>query len=245
MIQDVLVLAAGKSTRISAVAQGLPKPLLPLAGRAILDRNLEWLASEGVRRVWINLHYRPEAIRDAVGDGRRFGLHIHYSHESTILGTAGAWKHLETQWSGTSLVVYGDNLLRFSLARFLEQHRTSKALVSVALFNPSRHAHTGIAGGRVDLDDDGWIVDFVEGVPAASARRHYVNAGAYLLDPLVSRSVPPGFQDFGKDVFPRLTGARRLLGHVLEDSGYCLGLDTPESFAVAHDIVQSARVVLT
>jgi NDP-sugar pyrophosphorylase family protein len=245
MIQDVLVLAAGNSTRISDIAHGLPKPLLAVAGRAVLDRNLEWLATEGVRRVWINLHYRPAVIREAIGDGSRFGLSIHYTYEPTILGTAGAWKQLEPQWSGTSLVVYGDNLIRFRLAPFLDHHRASGALASIALFDPTRHVHTGIAGGRVELDDGSWVVNFVEGTSAPPGHRNYVNAGAYLLEPAVGQFVPAGFQDFGKDVFPNHTGARRLLGHVFEDRGYCLGLDTPASFAVAHDIVHSARVVLT
>lgn len=245
MIDGVLVLAAGKSTRIAGVTGGGPKPLLPIRGQTILARNLEWLAGEGVRALWINLHHEPEQIRDAIGDGRRWGLEVRYSHERDILGTAGAWKRLEEHWRATSLVVYGDNLFRFSLDGFLRRHRETRALATVALFDPARHLHTGIAGGHVALDGDGRIATFVEGSRPADGGLFYVNTGAYLLEPDMRARVGGGFQDFAKDVFPRVLITRRLFGHVLEPAGYCLGVDTPESLRVAETLIENARIVLT
>ncbi len=78
MVEDlgVLVLAAGKSTRIQTVSGGLPKPLLPVQGQSILERNLKWLADSGIQSLWINLHYRPEEIQQAIGTGTDLGLEI-------------------------------------------------------------------------------------------------------------------------------------------------------------------------
>lgn len=245
MIGGVLVLAAGKSTRIAGVTGGGPKPLLPIRGQAILARNLEWLAREGIQAVWINLHHEPGRIRDAVGDGSRWGLTVRYSLEPEILGTAGAWKRLEAHWTTTSLVIYGDNLLRFSLDAFLRRHREMGAMATVALFDPARHPNTGIAGGHVAVDSGGRVVRFVEGSRPVGGGPFYVNAGAYLLEPAMRVHVGSGFHDFAKDVFPPVVAARRLFGHVLEPAGYCLGVDTPESLRAAEALIDEARIVLT
>lgn len=242
MIQRVLVLAAGKSSRITAVSGGTPKPLIAVGGVSVLERNLRWLAEQGVRELWINLHYRPEAIRQAIGDGSQFGLRVRYSHESEILGTAGAWKRLEPYWSGTSLVVYGDNLLQFDLTDFARRHRAAGAAATIALFDPDLHRHTGMAGGHVELGPNGRVVAFIEGPRPADGRRYYVNAGAYLLEPSVAGILGSGFHDFAKDLFPGLAAADQLAGHVLEPEGYCLGIDTPASLATAQALIHSLSV---
>lgn len=237
-----LVLAAGKSTRIASVSGGLPKPLLSIGGKPVIARTLEWLSESGVGDVWINLHYRGDDIRSALGDGSRHGVRISWAHEPEILGTAGAFRALAAHWAGTDpvLVVYGDNLMAFDLGAFAAFHARAGARGTVALFDPARHLNTRIAGGRVRLDAASRITAFVEG----GTGEGYVNAGAYLLDPSVAADVAPGFQDFGRDVFPPLARAGALAGHLLEPSGYCLGLDTPESFAVAEQLVASRQVAL-
>jgi NDP-sugar pyrophosphorylase family protein len=238
-----LILAAGRSTRIAPVSGGSPKPLLRIAGETILARNLRWLAEQGLRQVWINLHFRPEEIRTAVGDGSRFGLLIRYVEEPEILGTAGAVRNLASEWEDTFLVVYGDNLVRMDLQALVRFHRERRAIVSVAVYDSRRHPHTGIAGGLVKLAPDGRIEKFCE--HAAVARSPLVNAGIYVLEPEVVAEIPFGqFYDFGQDLFPRLLAAgRALYGHIM--SGYCLGLDTAEGYAKAIELIERGEVQLS
>jgi len=237
---DALVLAAGRSTRLGAFAGDLPKPLLVLGGRSLLEWNLRWLAAAGISRVWINLHHRGAAIEAAIGNGAAFGVCVRYSREERLLGTAGAWKRLAGEWRGTSLVVYGDNLVRFDLARMQAVHRATGALATVALFDPAVHANTGIAGGRAACAADGRIVAFQEG---GEARSGLVNAGVYLLEPEVAAVIPDGVSDFGRDVLPGLAGTGRLHGHVLEEGAYCLGVDTPSRFREAERMLAAGKVV--
>ena len=244
MQMNVLVLAAGKSTRIAGISGGLPKPLLKVGDRAVIEHNFEWLAQEGITDAWVNLHYRPEDIRASLGSGSRFGIRIQYSHEDEILGTAGAWKRVAQHALGPWLVVYGDNLLRFDLSAMADAHQRTGAKATVALFDRDVHQHTGIAGGRVELHDDGRIRRFVEGVTDGSDASPLVNAGVYLLEHSVEQRIPAGFQDFGRDIFPRMVDSGEIYGHVLEPSGFCLGLDTPESFTVAQRLVKSHEVNL-
>jgi mannose-1-phosphate guanylyltransferase len=237
-----LILAAGKGSRLGAAAGGLPKPLVQIGGIPVLERSLRWVAGLGVERIWINTHERAELIRSTVGDGSRFGVPVHYSHEPELLGTAGAWKRLEQEWTGTSLVIYGDNLMHFDLAAFVERHCSSGGLATVALFDPVQHAHTAAVGGGARLDGAGRIVDFVEGGRAA-AERPLVNAGAYLLEPVIAASMKNCFLDFGHDVLPQLAAAGALYGHVLEDGAYCMGIDTPDRLELAERIHVDSQVI--
>jgi mannose-1-phosphate guanylyltransferase len=236
-----LILAAGRGTRLGAAAGGLPKPLVPVHGTAVLERAVGWVAGTSVDVVWINVHAHADLVRGCIGDGARFGVPVRYSHERELLGTAGAWKRLQREWTGTSLVIYGDNLMQFDLRTFIEAHRQGGSLATVALFDPERHVHTTAGGGHARLDGAGYITEFVEG-GTATGQRPLVNAGAYALEPEVATLLDPGFLDFGHDVLPRLAAAGELRGHVLEDGAYCMGIDTPERLALAERILSEQQV---
>lgn len=234
-IGKALVLAAGKSTRIRAAAGDIPKPLIEVAGQTVLERNLRTLAGVGVREAWVNLHYEGRQIEDRIGDGRRLGLDVRYSREPEILGTAGAAKKLERELRhGTFFVVYGDNLVSLDWTRLAEAHARSDALVTIAVFDFDRVPNTGLAGGRVVLDEANRVERFVEGGGNVSP---YVNAGVYLVEPAVLSMLPDGFSDFGKDVFPKLiSDGGRLMAFPID--GYCLAIDTPEALAKAEEMMR-------
>jgi NDP-sugar pyrophosphorylase family protein len=241
MPADAVLLAAGKSTRIAAVGRGIPKPLLPVQGEPILVRNVRWLAGAGVRRIWVNLHYRGDLIRAALGDGAVWGVQIRYSEEPTILGTAGGVRNVLSSLGETFLVVYGDNLVQLDVGAFLELHATRRADISIALFD-ERAPNTGLAGGRVALGADDAVVSFVEG--AAEDHGAFVNAGVYAVENHVLKDFPEGsFLDWGKDVFPSLLArGARVMGYHIE--GYCLGLDTPASYERGMALINSGQVRL-
>jgi mannose-1-phosphate guanylyltransferase len=230
-----LILAAGKGSRLASAARGLPKPLVPVGGVPVLERAVRWVAALGVDRIWINVHEGADRIRDTVGDGSRFGTDIRYSHEPELLGTAGAWKLLEREWTTTALVVYGDNLMHFDLRAFVRAHTHRPVAATIAVFDPMRHAHTSRVGGQVTMDEAGMATNFVEGGDADGAIAR-INAGAYLLEPDVAAELPGGFLDFGHDVLPGLARSGRLQAHVLEAGAYCLGIDTPDRLRQAEHI---------
>jgi NDP-sugar pyrophosphorylase family protein len=241
MLADAMVLAAGRSTRIATVGGGTPKPLLAVEGEPILLHNVRWLAAAGVRDIWVNLHFRGDLIRAALGDGAPWGVRIHYSEEPTILGTAGGVRKVLSSLGETFLVVYGDNLIRFDLAEFVNAHLSRDADVTIALFDEGT-PNTGMAGGRVALDLDDRVVSFIEGGAADAAP--FVNAGVYALRGAVMRDLPEGvFLDWGKDVFPALlAGGSRILGYRID--GYCLGFDTPASYERGMALISSGQVRL-
>lgn len=238
---EAVILAAGNSTRIAPIGGGVPKPLLRVEGEPILVRNVRWLAGAGVRQICVNLHYRGDLIRAALGDGAPWGVEIRYSEEPTILGTAGGVRNVLALLGQTFLVVYGDNLVQFDVGTFLESHTSRRADISIAVFD-ERAPNTGLAGGRVALGADDAVVSFVEG--AAEGQGAFVNAGVYAVERHVLQDFPEGcFFDWGKDVFPSLlVRGARVLGYRIE--GYCLGLDTPASYERGMALINSGQVRL-
>lgn len=232
-----LVLAAGKSTRIATVTDGLPKPLISVGGEMILIRTLKWLASNGITDIWINLHYKPDSIKSAVGNGSSTGTNLRFSMENEILGTAGAVRKLKDVWTSDFLVVYGDNILGFDIHEMLAQHRSSGAMATIAVFDWNSDQHCEIAGGRVVMDNDNNILNFTEGASAPDSR--WVNAGVYALSPKICSLIPDGqFSDFGKDIFPIILKRNSLIkGFPIKS--YCLAADTPEALAKANDVIKA------
>lgn len=243
-MSKALLLAAGLGSRIRKVVGDLPKPLAPFAGHPIMVHNLRWLARSGVSDVWINLHYQADMIREVIGDGSDFGLRTHFVYEPELLGTAGALGNIADVFDETMLLVYGDNIVRCDLDALRAQHRMRAAEVTIALFDQDRHHHTGIAGGRVLINDAGAVTGFVEGSASDSP---LVNAGVYALEPSILDLIPrSGLVDFGRDVFPAmLSRGRSLEAYVIEDGGFCLGLDTPESYAAGQGLLLSGRIRLS
>jgi NDP-sugar pyrophosphorylase family protein len=247
-VSKALLLAAGMGSRLRSITGDLPKPLAPFAGAPIITHNLQWLAASGVRDVWINLHYQAGMIREAIGDGSAFGLTTHYVYEPELLGTAGALANIAQVVDDDFLVVYSDNIIRCDLSALKRAGAQAKAECTVALFDQDRHSHTGIAGGRVLIDGSGAITGFTEGAPAnESGGSSLVNAGVYALQPSILDLIPTGgLVDFGRDVFPAmLATGRRLQAYVIEDGGFCLGLDTPKAFSTGQALIDSGRIVLT
>ena len=235
-------MAAGLGSRIRTIAGDLPKPLIPFGGRSILAHNLRWLNRSGIGEVWINTHFGAAAIRETIGDGSDFSLSVHYTFEPEVLGTAGALANIASVADQTMLVVYGDNIVRCDLDALARAHRAGGALATVCLFDQARHAHTGIAGGRVVVDDHDLVTGFIEGGDAG-----LVNAGVYLVEPQLIDRIPRGRSvDFARDVFPdMLASGVPLQGHVLEPGGFCLGLDTPQSFRAGEALLAAGRISLS
>jgi NDP-sugar pyrophosphorylase family protein len=232
------ILAAGKSTRIAGIAKEKPKPLLEVLGTPVIVHNIQLLRAYGITELWVNLHYHAEQIQACIGDGSRWGVSVKYSFESELLGTAGAIKKIEEELKReTFLVLYGDNFSNCNLQELLVQHQQKKSLATIAVFDATKNVNSGIAGGRILMDTNHQIQRFIEGEGGMDAAP-WVNAGIYALEPEILEYIPTGFSDFGKDIFPNLLEQKRFL-HAYRMHGFCLALDTPESFANAQKLAQT------
>lgn len=218
-----VLLAAGKGERLGVVTQSLPKPMFALNGKPILQWNVELCRRHGITDLYINLHHLPEIITDHFGNGSRFGVSIHYTHEPVLLGTAGGVKQFHQYFGNEDvLVIYADNFFDYDLNALYCHHQQAKADMTIALFHLDDVRLSGVAV----MDCEGWIQEFVE-KPQGEPPSHWVNAGLYVLSPFMFAEIPDGFCDFGREVIPNmLSSGRKVAGMIFDHK--VIAIDTPE-----------------
>jgi NDP-sugar pyrophosphorylase family protein len=224
------ILAAGLGTRLRSLGLDVPKVMVPIGGKPLLQHYLELLSRQGILDVIVNLHYLPEKITEHFGDGSRFGVNITYSHEPQLLGTAGAVKKMEAQLrDGPFVLFYGDNLIRLELPVLLAFHQARQGLATIALWE-SPEPWTG---GVVETEADGRVRRFVEKPDRKDISTNLINAGIYVLEPAILDAIPAGqFYDFGKDLFPKLLAEGKPL-YAMKPNAYVQDIGTPERLAKA------------
>lgn len=196
-----LILAAGEGQRLRPLTLTRPKPMLPVAGRPLLEHIVMLLQRHGVTRLAINLHHKPETIITYFGNGQRWGVHILYSYEQQLLGSAGAARKLAWFFDQTFVVFYGDLYTELNLRPLMAFHRRHGALATVALYEVSNPTACGI----VELDQQQRVQRFVEKPAPEKVFSNLANAGVYILEPAVLSFVPSETPfDFGRDLFPAL-----------------------------------------
>ncbi|MFC7360834.1 nucleotidyltransferase family protein [Nocardioides astragali] len=220
-----VVLAAGVGSRLRPMTDHLPKCLVPVQGRALLDLWLDSLATAGVDEVLVNLHHLPDLVLEHLG--RRVGPPaVVTAYEPRLLGSAGTLRANSDFFAGEDLflAVNGDNLTDFDPALLADAQRASGGLATLGVFRTPRPEACGIVEAR-----DGLVVGFEE--KPAVPRSDLANAGLYAFSPeivgLVRDDVP---QDIGFHLLPQLVGRARVLD--IGDA-FFLDIGTPEAYAVA------------
>jgi NDP-sugar pyrophosphorylase family protein len=234
-----MILAGGLSTRLYPLTKRVPKPLVPIAGVPNAAHLLHYLKAYGFDQIVMNLHYRAEAIVAVLGDGSRFGVEIHYSHEPELLGSAGAVKNVQSYFGDETFLVIGcDELTDLRLDRLLEFHRDRDALASIALIECEDVEQYGV----VVLDESGRIVGFQEKPPRGTERSKLVNTGVYVFSPGIFEHIPAAeFYDFGKQVFPSLQAANERFYGFDARGAYWADIGTPSEYRRAsYDVVTGA-----
>ncbi|MEM0360277.1 MAG: nucleotidyltransferase family protein [Candidatus Diapherotrites archaeon] len=205
-VRKAFVLAGGIGSRLRPFTLEIPKPLLPVKGKPVLEYNLENLKVHGVKEVVLGVGYKAEKVREYFGNGERLGLKIKYSLEKEPLGTAGALKLAEKHFDSTFYMCNGDEVKDINYSLMLELHREKKAIGTLALVEVEDASEFG----RVETRDN-LIVSFRE--KDGLKERGIVSAGAYVLEKKVLRMIPKREKySIEKQVFPLLAEKKKLFG---------------------------------
>ena len=208
-----MILAAGVGSRLSPYTDEVPKPMIRIGQKPILQHTIESLCETGINQIAINLHHLPQVIKDYFGTGNDWGCQITYSYEGRLLGTAGALKPLTSFFDETFILWYGDNLCQLNLEKLIDLHRQNDSMATIVL-----HWRDDVRqSGMVELDESSKVIRFLEKPSSDRTISHWVNAGVYVLEPEVLAYIPNNrAYDFGRDLFPLL----------IEDEkpiyGYCM-----------------------
>lgn len=225
--RKAVILSAGMGTRLGSLTRDLPKVMVPIGGKPMLEHHIEWLRSFGVREFYLNLHYLADVISDYFGDGSAWGVEVHYHYEERLLGTAGALHGFRSALDDTFLVQYGDVFSRLNLGRLAAFHRSHGAAATLVV-HPSSHPHDS---DIIELGANERI-RHIHHKPGDARFGILGNAGAYLVEPSALAHLPaePREEDFCKHLFPRMLEAGEILcGYDTED--LLLDVGTPERLA--------------
>jgi mannose-1-phosphate guanylyltransferase len=235
---QVMILAAGRGTRLGEMGRKLPKALVEIGGRPLLDWQLERLAGQGVQRAVINAHHLGEQIVEFIAR-RSYPIAVEIVVEPELLGTAGGVRAALDRFEPDApiVVVNADTLVDVDFDAMLAGHRRSGAIGTICV----NWLEDTRGKGLVQVDDEGMITGFVE--KPASGPPGLASAGVYALDHKLLELIPQGrFFDLALDLFPRALSAGLPLGvHRLECLAHDIG--TPE--ALAHAQVLNAVNGLT
>ena len=214
-----MILAAGKGTRVRPLTDEMPKPMIPIIGKPVMEYLIEELERHGFNEIMINVSHLPEKIESYFGNGSRFGVEIGYSFEGHIeeteiiseaLGSAGGIKRIQDFggfFDDTFLVVCGDALIDLDLTKAVREHWRSGAVASIC--TASVNAEDVSDYGVVVSDESGQITSFQEKPSIEDALSNQVNTGIYIFEPEVLDFIPSDKKfDIGSDLFPLLVDKR-------------------------------------
>lgn len=215
-----VVLAGGFSTRLRPITNHIPKPLVPVVNKPIIEHVVERIVEAGITEVVFTLHYMSQEIVNHFGDGRKHGISPIYMVEESPLGTAGSVKNVEHLLDEDFVVVSGDVLFDFDLRAAIRTHMERGHRATIVLSEVENVEHFGVA----ELNSDGRVVGFVEKPDPSKVKSRLVNAGIYVLNRsvlgLVEKGVPT---DFSRDVFPKLVASGELYGFRPKGFWYDIG----------------------
>lgn len=232
---DAVILAGGRGTRLRPFTYVLPKPLLPIAERPILDVVLSCLARDSCHKVTIAVGHLGHMIELYCGSGQQWGMEIDYFREDEPLGTVGALASLDPAPSTPFVVMNGDVLCDVSFERLVQAHHESGAELTINTFNRTVRDELGI----LERDSSGDVVAYHE----KPEHSYLVSTGIYVVSPSTVDLIPRGeYMDFPDLVKTMIAADRRVHSHVHD--GYWLDLGRPDDFAMANEKFDTIRPLL-
>ncbi len=188
-----VILAGGLGTRLRPYTFLVPKPMLPVGPKPILEHIVEWFKENGVTDIVISTGYLGKMIQEYFGEGKEWGVRIQYATSSRPLGTAGQLKSAEPKIRGRFVCVYGDALLEMDLRKVLEFHSEHRAAATMTLMKYS----TDLKYGFMETDKQGRLTQWKE-KPTISG---YINVGCFVMEKSFLKLIPPAVMHGMKETF--------------------------------------------
>jgi len=231
-------MAGGEGTRLRPLTSNVPKPMMPLANRPMMEHILDLLKRHGFDEVVVTVSFMASHIRNWFGDGSEFGVRMVYATEETPLGTAGSVRNAMDELTEPFLVISGDVLTDVDLTKIVKMHEEKSAIATIGLIRVDDPLEFGIVITR----DDASIERFLEKPGWGQVFSDTINSGIFVLDPEIFDYIEPDRPvDFSSEVFPALLAdGKPLYGAVAE--GYWEDVGNLESYVSAHADILDGKV---
>lgn len=204
MVSKAMIMAAGVGSRLDPLTQDVPKPLVPIANKPVMDILLEKLLDISIKDVVANTHYKAEQIIERYKNND-LGINFQYVHEKTLSGTAGGVKKCQFFFEEGEdfIVLSADGLSNANLKAGIEAHKKSGAIATIGIKEIAKEEIPNF--GVVVTDEEGFITEFQEKPPIEEAKSNFINTGIYIFNYKIFEYIPADmFYDFAKNVFPTL-----------------------------------------
>lgn len=221
-----VIQSGGRGTRLRPYTMVLPKPLMPVGSKPVLELLLKWLRRNSIRDVYITTGYLGNLIRGVCGDGSQWDLDIRYTEEEEPLGTVGPLSLLREELDSTFLVINGDVLTDLNLAAFVAYHRAHAEALTIAAATRTIRMDFGIIE-----DAGGTVIHFME----KPSLTHVVSMGVYCMEPDVLEHIPMGVP-FGFDDLMSCMLLNSLPVRIFPHRGFWLDIGRVEDFQKAQDL---------
>lgn len=226
-VTRAVILAGGKGVKLRPLTYEIPKVLIPVAGKPLLEHQIDFLRESDIRQVFLAIGHLGEKIKNHLADGSRFGVNISYSEEKRPQGTAGALRALKSKLKGEAfLLLHGDILAEIDLRELFAFHFAERGLGTIALTTAADAADFGIVRLRGSR-----IVDFMEKPQKRQMLSLLVNSGIHVLQPEFFNHIPQKGMVMLEDIFPKLAREGKLAGFSFE--GRWFDVSTPVRYEQA------------
>lgn len=228
-------MAGGEGSRLRPLTCDLPKPMVNVANKPVMEHIINLLKQYGITEIGITLMYLPQKIRDYFGNGSNWGVNLHYFTEDTPLGTAGSVKNAGDFLDETFVVISGDSLTNINLKNAIDYHYAKKSKATLILTKVDVPLEYGV----VLVGDEGQIEGFLEKPSWGEVFSDTVNTGTYILEPDVLKYFNRGKKyDFSQDLFPLMLKKKDpIFGYVTRD--YWCDIGDLQAYLQSHyDIFQ-------
>ena len=220
-----VILAGGLGTRLQPYTTFLPKPMLPLGEKPILEHLVDWTKKNGIKSVVLCVSYLRKTIEDYFEDGKRFGVSIEYAVSNRPLATAGQLKTAEKFIEDTFVCMYGDSIFDFNLRSMINQHKQKKSFVTMSLYEYK----TNLPYGVIETTKTGKVIAWNE-KPEIKAN---VNMGCYVMEPGVMDLIPKNIPYGMDDVIKKVMAKKKLVNSIVSKKG-CLDIGNKASYRKAN-----------
>ena len=193
-----IIMAGGKGTRLKPLTDNIPKPLVKIIDKPVMEHIINLLKTHGISKIGVTLGFKADDIVNYFGNGKNFGVEITYFVEDEPLGTAGSIKNARSFASSDFIVISGDSYTNLDLTKAIEFHKAKQSPFTIVATPHNNPKGLGV----LDIDFEGKLNAFIE--KPDQVKPSLINTGIYIMNKRTINLIPDGFYDFGRQLIPRL-----------------------------------------
>jgi mannose-1-phosphate guanylyltransferase len=232
-----LFLAGGKGVRLKPLTDKLPKPMVPIMNKPLLERTLVNLKKNGITEIVISSCYQSNYIEDYFGNGEKLGINIQYIVEDSPRGTGGAIKNTELQFNEPFIVFNSDIVSDINILDLIKFHNAKGALATIAVTEVSDPSMYGV----IEYDSNGYAISFIEKPEPEQIFSNFINAGIYIFEPEILNEIPENMVvSMERDIFPQILEKGYKLA-IYKDSSYWMDIGTIEKYIQVHKDIMNRK----